>query len=155
VKRKIFVFLFILVGILGAISYGVLSYSYSEGVRSGKLVKLSKKGAFLKTYEGTLDLGSGDNLTWNFSLHDDEMGEQLVKRTGQQVQLTYRQLLYKMYYSTNFDVTSWSLVRVAGSENFCRLVTVIRKSKFVVGKVRDLIEEHDAALLEEARQCQK
>lgn len=146
--------MFILFLILGAASYGLLNYSYSNGIRSGKLVKLSKKGAIIKTYEGTLDLGSGDQLTWDFSIHDHDLGEELVKKTGQQVKLEYRELLYKVFYTTKFDVTSWSLLRVAGSENFCRLVNVLRKSRFVVGKVKDLMSEHDPDLLEAARKCQ-
>jgi hypothetical protein len=154
VKRKIILFLFLLGAVLSAATYGLLNYSYSDGIRSGKLVKLAKKGAILKTYEGTLDLGSGDQLTWDFSIHDSELGEALVKKTGQQVKLEYRELLYKVFYSTKYDVVSWSMLRVAGNENFCRLVNVIRNSKFIVDKVKDLIEKHDASLIEDARRCQ-
>ena len=153
-KKKIIIFLFLLGAILSAATFALLNYSYSTGTRSGKLVKLSRKGAIFKTYEGTLDLGSGDQLTWDFSLHDSEIGEELVKKTGQQVNLEYRELLYKVFYSTKYDVTSWSMLRVAGNENFCRLVNVMRKSKFVVEKVKELIEKHDAALIEDARRCQ-
>ena len=34
------------------------------------------------------------------------------------------------------------------------LVNVLRKSRFVVGKVKDLMSEHDPDLLEAARKCQ-
>lgn len=153
-KKKIISFFILILIILGGATYALLNYNYSNGFRSGKLVKLSRKGAVIKTYEGTLDLGSGDQLTWNFSIHDKELGEALEKKTGQQVKLEYRELLYKVFYGSKYDVTSWSLLRVAGSENFCRLVNVIKHSRIAVDKVKALVKEYDASLLEEIRDCQ-
>ena len=89
--KIIFIFSIALI-ILGTISYGLLNYPYSEGVRSGKLVKISKKGVVYPTYEGTLDLGSGDQLTWNFSVHSRDVGDKLVKQSGKQVKLQYDEL---------------------------------------------------------------
>ncbi len=153
-KKKIFLVVTVIVLILAGISWGLLNYNYSTGFRSGVLVKITKKGAFLKTYEGTIDLGSGDQLTWDFSIHNKEIGEQLEKQAGQFVKLEYRELLYKVIYGTKYDVTAWSIVRKSGSENFCRLVNIMRKSRFVVEKVKSLISENDASLLEEVRKCQ-
>jgi len=154
-KKKIILILTLILIILAGSTYGLLNYSYSNGVRSGRLVKLSKKGALVKTYEGTLDEGSGDQLTWNFSIHDTALGEELVKKTGQKVNLEYRELLYKVFYTTKYDVTSWTLLKSPGSENFCRLVNIMRKSRFVVDKVKALMNQFDSSLLREARNCQK
>ncbi|OIQ20520.1 MAG: hypothetical protein BM556_00835 [Bacteriovorax sp. MedPE-SWde] len=155
-KRKIigaFVVIFI---ILGAISYGVVQYSFSHGVRSGKLVKLSQKGVLFKTYEGTLDLGSGDELTWQFSIHDDALGEQLVKQTGQTVRLEYRELLYKLFFGTKYDVEGWSLVGESNDLNYlCRLVDIMRSNSSIVNYLRPLLEKEDTELLKKIRACQK
>ena len=101
-KNKIILASILLLAILGAGTFGVLTHSYSNGVRTGKLVKLSKRGMLLKTYEGTLDLGSGDKLTWDFSIHDDKLGAELLKHTGQIVQLEYREILFKLFYLIGF-----------------------------------------------------
>ena len=154
-KKKIILVITIIVVILGAATYGLLNYSYSKGIRSGRLVKLSKRGAVIKTYEGTLDLGSGDQLTWDFSVHDSEIGEELVKKTGQIINLEYQELLYKVIYASKYNVVSWQLVKSPGIENFCRLVRIMKKSRIVVDKVKSLIERFDPSLLKEAKNCQK
>ncbi|EQC51670.1 hypothetical protein [Bacteriovorax sp. DB6_IX] len=155
-KRKIigaFVIIFI---ILGVLTYGVTQYSFSHGVRSGKLVKLSKKGVLYKTYEGTLDLGSGDGLTWQFSVHNDDLGDQLVNQTGKYVRLEYRELLFKLFFGTKYDVESWSLEGESQDLNYlCRLVDIMRTNSSIVNFLRPIIEKEDAELLKKIRSCQK
>ncbi len=57
--KKIFSLSIITVVLLGAITILFLYYgSYSEGVRAGTVIKLSKKGVLFKTWEGQLDLKS-------------------------------------------------------------------------------------------------
>lgn len=153
-KKKLILTATIIVLILSATTWGLLNYNYSKGYRSGTLVKITKKGAFYKTYEGTLDLGSGSKLTWDFSIHDDELGKQLEAQAGRDVKVEYRELLYKVFYGTKYDVKAWSTVTAAGSENFCRLVNVMRKSRMVVEKVKSIIADYDASLLEQIRKCQ-
>ncbi len=155
-KRKLFGAFLMLTLLLGAISYGVLQYTFSRGMRSGKLVKVSKKGVIFKTYEGTLDLGSGDMLTWQFSVHDDKLGEQLVAQTGKMVSLEYRELLFKLFYETKYDVEGWKLEgKSVDLDYLCRLVTFIRKNSSVVSFLRPMIEREDRELLERIRECQK
>lgn len=155
-KRKIigaFVIIFI---ILGVLTYGVTQYSFSHGVRSGKLVKLSKKGVLYKTYEGTLDLGSGEGLTWHFSVHNDDLGDQLVAQTGKYVRLEYRELLFKLFFGTKHDVESWSLEGESQDLNYlCRLVDIMRTNSSIVNFLRPIIEKEDAELLKKIRSCQK
>lgn len=155
-KKKIIGTLVLLVLLSAAVPFLVLSYSYSEGNRVGKLVKLSRKGFFPKTWEGTLDLGSGDRLTWDFSVHDAELAEKLQEETGRVVNLGYRKLLWRVFYKTEYDIISWSLSnKVANDENlFCRFVAVLRKSKIIVGQIRPLIEKYDPQLLNNIRDCQ-
>jgi len=155
-KRKIIGAFIVIFLILGAISYGVIQYSFSHGVRSGKLVKLSKKGIFYKTYEGTLDLGSGDQLTWQFSIHDDTLGDQLVKQTGKFVRLEYRELLWKLFFATKYDVEAWSLEGESQDLNYlCRLVNLMRSNSSIVNYLRPIILKEDSELLEKIRSCQK
>ena len=120
-------------------------------------MKLSRKGFLPKTWEGTLDLGSGDRLTWDFSVHDDEIGEKLKAQSGKMVNLEYRELLWKLFYNTKYDVTSWSLNdRGENDVNLlCRFVAVLRKDKAIVEKIRPMIERYDLGLLSKIRECQK
>lgn len=155
-KRKIIGAFIVIFIILGAISYGIVQYSFSHGVRSGKLVKLSQKGVFYKTYEGTLDLGSGDELTWQFSIHDDDLGDQLVKQTGKFVRLEYRELLFKLFFGTKYDVESWSLEGESNDlEYLCRLVNIMRSNASIVNYLRPMIQKEDSELLKKIRSCQK
>lgn len=156
-KKKIIGFLVLLCLIAVGASYLILSYSYSEGNRAGKLVKLSKKGFLPKTWEGTLDLGSGDRLTWDFSVHDDELGEKLMNQTGKMVNLEYRELLWSLFYKTKYDVTTWTLNEKSANDInlLCRFVAVLRKDKAIVEQIRPMIEKFDLGLLTKIRECQK
>jgi hypothetical protein len=54
----------ILVGVLGYVAF--MSFAtYSDGFRSGKLYKFSKKGNVFKTYEGEIQLAIGDGANFN------------------------------------------------------------------------------------------
>jgi hypothetical protein len=81
-KKKIIlttVVLFLLTCLGGGLfllfAYGA---SYSEGNRTGRLMKFSRKGYLFKTYEGTLDLSTISRTsqgvvasTWDFSVIPD------------------------------------------------------------------------------------
>ena len=75
------------------------NWTYSEGTRTGYLMKLSKKGYVFKTYEGQLNLGGlqEDNSSilgnvWNFSLEDDALSEKLEQMEGKKVMLRYKEI---------------------------------------------------------------
>ena len=56
----------ILVVILIASGIGYFTYSqmsYSDGYRSGQLVKISRRGVLFKTYEGSLNLSPNGLMT--------------------------------------------------------------------------------------------
>jgi hypothetical protein len=152
-KGKIIFGLIILLTLSFLIIYGILSFGYSKGVRSGKLVKLSKKGFLIKTYEGTLDLGSGDALTWEFSIHDDDLGDKLIIHSGTTVRLKYEEKLYPLYYGTKYEVVSFELVREKGPDNLCTLVHIIKNDPELVDRVRDLVLERNPSFIDDIRAC--
>jgi hypothetical protein len=77
-------FLLITLGLLvagAAIYLLVCNYTYSEGSRTGYLVKFNVKGYVFKTYEGELNLGgmnadnnSVANYLWDFSVLKRDKG---------------------------------------------------------------------------------
>src|SRR5215216_1766961 len=78
--KKTIKIIFISALVLGIITFSILYWgSYSTGVRSGVIVKVSKKGFVFKTYEGQLNLetfgaakgGSVMNQTFDFSIDSD------------------------------------------------------------------------------------
>jgi hypothetical protein len=46
-------------------------YNFSEGYRSGTVLKVSHKGKLFKTWEGQLQLDQMGNKIWDFSVYDD------------------------------------------------------------------------------------
>ena len=154
-KKKIVLVSLLLVAVLAGTFAIVLNYPYSKGVRSGRLVKISKKGLLLSTYEGILDLGSGDELTWKFSTRDKDLGEQLVQASGKMVQLSYTELLHRLFYETKYNVTSFTAqVEKESNENFCRLVNLISQHEVLARKTKEFIELHDPSFINKLRECQ-
>ncbi|MEZ4455771.1 MAG: hypothetical protein R2882_04340 [Gemmatimonadales bacterium] len=68
-----------------------LTWSYSEGDRSGVLYKFSHKGWVCKTWEGELNLtpGAAAPTIWNFTVRDDAVARQINEALGHQVILHY------------------------------------------------------------------
>lgn len=65
--------------------------TYSEGVRSGELIKISKKGVLVKTWEGEISQGISGAQIFSFSVEDKqkEVIADLEKYQGQYVKLYY------------------------------------------------------------------
>ena len=88
-------FLFIFIGILiiGLAGYFAIMYyaTYSEGNRSGELIKFSNKGMVFKTYEGELSQGISGAQIFSFSVLDSEekVVSDLKEMEGHYVKLTY------------------------------------------------------------------
>ncbi|MBD0832298.1 6-phosphogluconate dehydrogenase [Aestuariibaculum sediminum] len=64
---------------------------YSEGVRSGDLIKFSKKGVLTKTWEGELSQGVSEEQRFSFSVekNDQKIINDLQKYQGRFVRLSY------------------------------------------------------------------
>ena len=65
--------------------------TFSEGYRSGELIKISKRGLVFKTWEGRLSQGVSEEQQFNFSVEskDKEVLEKLKEFQGFRVKLTY------------------------------------------------------------------
>jgi hypothetical protein len=99
IKRTVLVIFLIGFAALGYFYFG----NYSEGVRSGVVVKVSKKGFLFKTYEGQLNLltfgaSKSQNMvaeTFEFSVseHEKEIIKVLeeVSLSGERVSLHYNE----------------------------------------------------------------
>ncbi|MEK6624785.1 MAG: hypothetical protein AABY86_07445 [Bdellovibrionota bacterium] len=157
-KRKIILTLFFLCALSLLVIWGILTYPYSSGARSGRLVKLSQKGWVLKTYEGTLDLGSGDDLTWDFSVRDSKLGAEMSKSIGERVTLKYKELIAPIIYETKYNVTGFQVDLVLTPEArsvLCRFINVLRKYPDLTQQIRTILERDDADMLKTIRQqCQ-
>lgn len=64
---------------------------YSEGTRTGELIKFSKKGVLNKTWEGEISQGISGAQIFQFSVLDEneEVIEKLQENEGNYVKLTY------------------------------------------------------------------
>ena len=118
-KTKSFFRKLLLFGGLALVVAGIFylvyaNWTYSEGTRTGYLMKLSKKGYVFKTHEGQLNLGGLQDdqtsiigNTWNFSLTDHSLVEKLEKLEGQKVILRYKEINKSMPWQgdTNYYIT--------------------------------------------------
>ncbi|CAM1333543.1 6-phosphogluconate dehydrogenase [Tenacibaculum aestuariivivum] len=79
-----------------ALSYYAFIYfvPYSQGVRSGELIKISYKGVLIKTWEGEISQGISGAQIFAFSVQDNEKKviEDLQKFQGRYVKITYKEL---------------------------------------------------------------
>ena len=81
---------------------GYFTYSqmtYSDGYRSGQLVKISRRGVVFKTFEGTLNLSPSGMMTpWDFSVKNGETAQQLENLDGKLVKVHYVQRYQKFFW---------------------------------------------------------
>jgi hypothetical protein len=99
---------------------GVFYYRYywvfGEGVKSGDLNYVVKKGYVFKTYEGKLIQsgfrsnvpGSIQSYEFDFSVTDKNIAEKLMLSSGKEVELHYKEFLHPLPWRgyTNFIVDS-------------------------------------------------
>lgn len=90
---KKFIGIFFGIAVLIVISYFTFLYyaTYSVGIRSGELIKLSNKGVIFKTYEGELSQGISGAQIFQFSVMDNEekVIADLNEMEGHYVKVTY------------------------------------------------------------------
>ena len=111
--RKVLIYSSIIL-VVAAIGYMLwANWTYSEGTRTGYMMKLSKKGYVFKTFEGQLNLGGlqEDNSsiignTWEFSLDENYLAKKLQDLEGKKVQLKYKEINKAMPWQgdTNYFV---------------------------------------------------
>lgn len=102
-KKVLFVILLLLIG-FGAFMFFA---NYSEGVRSGVLMKISKKGVVFKTHEGQLNIGGFDQTSdigvsnvWEFSVRNDEVLQELEAAMDNSQRV-------KLYYNEKYMILPW------------------------------------------------
>ena len=73
--------------------------TYSTGVRSGELIKISRKGVIVKTWEGQISQGISGAQIFTFSVEDknEKVIEDLQKYQGRYVKLSYKER-YKTFF---------------------------------------------------------
>ncbi|MCB9233115.1 MAG: 6-phosphogluconate dehydrogenase [Bacteroidia bacterium] len=115
-KFKKILFLGLGVVILGTVGYFfVCNMTFSDGTRSGYLIKVSHKGFPVKTYEGQLNLGgvgTGEvntivsNNIWDFSVPDEEVYKKVEAMQGKHVKVWYKEKLkaFSWQGDTNYFV---------------------------------------------------
>ena len=86
--------------------------TYSKGVRSGELIKISRKGVIIKTWEGEISQGISGAQIFTFSVEDKntEVIKDLQKYQGNYVKLTYKER-YKTFFwlgDTRYFITKVS-----------------------------------------------
>lgn len=103
---KFIILLLFIISVVGG-KFFAFDYPISNGKRVGNLTKLSLKGKILKTWEGTVDEGSGDKLTTEFSVRSDALANELYSFEGREVVLYYEEYYLGWPRDTNYNVTSW------------------------------------------------
>ena len=89
-KIIIIVLLFITLGIAGYFTF-LYTAAYSEGFRSGELIKFSSKGVAFKTWEGELSQGIAGAQIFAFSVLDSDQNivDSLNAYQGKYVKIKY------------------------------------------------------------------
>ena len=110
IVRKILVY-GILAIVLAASAYiAVLYYAtFSDGIRTGELIKFSHKGYIFKTWEGELSQGLSGSQKFAFSVMDNEpeLIEQMKVNQGKFVKIEYieRYGTFSWWGETNYYIT--------------------------------------------------
>ena len=82
------------IALVGVVYYLFIYYAtYSDGYRSGELIKISKRGVLFKTWEGKISQGVAEEQHFEFSVEtkNDDVIDLLKELQGQQVNLTYKE----------------------------------------------------------------
>ena len=104
-KKKIILFTtFVLLLAAAAFVYFRFYFVFGDGVKAGDLNQITYKGYVWKTYEGRLiqagfrgsktGVGAGiESFIFDFSVEDEEVANDLMKCSGKNVELHYKEYL--------------------------------------------------------------
>ncbi|MEP7257465.1 MAG: hypothetical protein ABI687_03740 [Flavitalea sp.] len=109
--------------ILAGVFYYRYFWLFGEGVKSGELNYVVKKGYVFKTYEGKLiqsgfrskSPGTIQSYEFEFSVTDPGIAEKLMLSSGKEVELHYKEFLHPIAWRgyTNYVVDSIIAIRDA------------------------------------------
>ncbi len=97
--KKVLAIIIIGILVLFAGWYAFVYYTtYSEGTRSGELIKFSNKGVVFKTWEGEISQGISGAQIFSFSVEDKnkDIIQKLEKFQGRYVKLKYKERFAKV-----------------------------------------------------------
>ncbi len=97
--KKVLAIIIIIILAIFAGWYAFVYYaSYSQGTRSGELIKFSNKGVIVKTWEGEISQGISGAQIFSFSVEDKEKSiiKKLEKFQGRYVKLKYKERFAKI-----------------------------------------------------------
>ncbi len=103
-RRFLGVIIFIIVLVLGIFIFWRYFYVFGEGVKSGELNYLVKKGYIFKTYEGKLiqsgirsrQPGSIQSYEFEFSVQNEGIAQQLMANSGKDFDLHYKEYIGRL-----------------------------------------------------------
>ena len=109
--RKFFLVTALVIALLAVITYFICGMAYSEGTRTGILMKVSKKGFIVKTYEGEMNIGGISDgqgtimpaSIFRFSVTDRKVYDELEKYQGSRVTVRYRQVIHNFFWQGDTD----------------------------------------------------
>lgn len=112
--KKVLIIFLLSIGLIAASYYAFLYYvPYSEGTRSGELIKFSYKGAITKTWEGEISQGISGAQIFSFSVLDKEEDviQKLKDYQGKYVKVTYIERFGTFFFwgDTKYFITNISL----------------------------------------------
>ena len=112
--KKVLIFILIIgLGVLAFLYFG----TYSEGTRAGIIMKVSKRGAIVKTWEGQMNLQTfgaikdpNNIISETFTFSVERGNEELIKKlnkaalSGQRVNLKYIERYIKVFWRGDTNV---------------------------------------------------
>jgi len=112
--KKVLIIFLLAIALLATAYYSFLYYvPYSEGTRSGELIKFSNKGVLVKTWEGEISQGISGAQIFPFSVMDGEKEviQKLEDYQGKYVKLTYEERFGSFFFwgDTKYFITDISL----------------------------------------------
>ena len=107
--RKVIIYFILAISIVFIAYFSFVYYAtYSDGVRSGELIKISKKGYVFKTWEGEISQGISGAQIFKFSVldSDEKVIDDLKKLQGGYVKVTYieRYRTFPWWGDTNYYI---------------------------------------------------
>ena len=116
----------VVVSVATALAVGIFSHAtigltsglmpdYSEWMRDGYITKISKKGVIWKTWEGQMQIGTGEmaaiQAPFEFTATSDEMAVKVQAAIGKKVLLSYREWLVMPFRvgDSGYELVSFDL----------------------------------------------
>ena len=120
-RRFLIILIISVILILAGVGYYRYYWVFGEGVKSGELNYVVKKGYIFKTFEGKLiqsgfrsrSPGSVQSYEFEFSVGKNNVAEKLMLSSGKEVELHYKEYLHAIPWRgyTNFIVDSIIAIR--------------------------------------------